>query len=131
MLARVRNAFRRGADAWSGRLRLPVLSLTDSGFVRRDADGHVDWLEWADVDEIATCKVDCYVHDDVRSGFHRRSTGDWLEVSEDSPGFMDVVTEMRRRFPAIPDDWYPRVVETPFATNFAVLYRSPENSPSA
>jgi hypothetical protein len=77
-------------------------------------------IRWDEVDEIEAFKVDFYSFDDVRlvlcAGELR------YELSEEFPGFVDVMCRMQDRFPTIPKDWYMIVRETAFERNFRVLW---------
>jgi hypothetical protein len=48
-----------------------------------------------------------------------------MDVSEDDPGFAELIAELGRRLPGLPgvDDWWDKVAQPPFETQWTELYR--------
>ena len=101
------------------------LDLAPDGFhfPKNQSESEPIEVKWEQVDEIVTWKDDLWAYDDIRLGFHLADTGLWISLSEEQPGFCRVVEEMERRFPAIPGDWFQRVMFPAFVPNYAVLFR--------
>jgi hypothetical protein len=83
-------------------------------------------FNWDDVHEIQTCKVDLFTYDDVRLMF--RTSNSWCVLSEEVAGFVDVMSTMQNRFPAIPQDWYRTVREGASKENRRELWPRPLRS---
>ena len=96
----------------------PSISVSDTGFSVEDAH-----IYWAEIREIVAFKVDLLTVDDVRFAFRFQSGADdaWFEVSEEQPGFADLVAELESRFPSV-RGWRARVIKPAFAANRIQLY---------
>jgi hypothetical protein len=107
-----------------GRLRPKPLTLairvTDENITVLEGDRQCWQVEWDDIREIVTFKLDYGTYDDIRLAF--RVDDLWVEVSEDAQGWSILSSAMARRFPTIPTDWYWTVMLPPFATCDRVLY---------
>jgi len=82
-------------------------------------------FSWRDVREIRTYKRDLLTTDEIRLAFLIDNI--WCDVAEDVEGFAALVDQIGRVFP-LPEAWYARVMQPPFATNEATLYRREEDS---
>ena len=82
--------------------------------------GHA--VAWPSVRRIATYKRDRFAYDEIFLAFETRP-GEWVEVSEEDPGFNLLVAEMERRYPDLPRDWFGRVMHPAFQENYRILWR--------
>ncbi len=90
--------------------------INDTGFVTSGVA-----VAWADVLAITTYKRDLFTYDDICLAF-KVGPGRWVEVSEEEPGFAELVKAMEKAFPGVPRNWSETVVQPPFATNHRVLW---------
>jgi hypothetical protein len=93
----------------------PPIELRDDGFL---VGGH--FTTWADVTEIRAYKIDLLTFDEIRLVFESGAEN-WVEISEEQPGFSEVASAMVIRFPST-YDWRSRIAQPAFATNETVLY---------
>lgn len=106
------------------------LDSDSSGFTIFPAKGESFRVRWEEVREIRTYKIDLFSYDEICLGFEVTGVGttegetQWIEVTESDQGFRSLAEEMKRRFPAIPSDWYSEVMFPAFAPCEAVLYRA-------
>ena len=77
---------------------------------------------WPDVREIVTFKRDLLTTDCVCLAFRRGESDIYAEVNEEIPGFVALVVELPHRFAGIPPDWFNKVTQPPFATNWTRLH---------
>ena len=80
-------------------------------------------LAWEEINAVFAYKRDCFSVDQIRLilGDERN----WVEVTEDDIGFKVLIRELPRRIPGFPsvDDWWDRVAQPPFETQWTELYR--------
>jgi hypothetical protein len=93
----------------------PPIELRDDGFV---VGGH--FTAWNGITEIRAYKIDLLTFDELRLVFES-GADNWVEVSEQQPGFSDVEGAMVARFPSTAE-WRSRILQPAFATNETVLY---------
>jgi len=93
------------------------ISIDDNGFSLSRIS-----VRWSTVRTIATYKWDLWSYDDICLAF-QVAEDSWAEVSEDEPGFRELVVEVERRYPSVPRDWFNSVVHPAFETNYRVLWR--------
>ena len=96
------------------------LRVTPSGFVCDDSTAS-HGIEWNDIVEICAFKIDLFSFDEVRFSLSLRNGTD-IELSEQQPGFRELVAALKARFPTV-EGWENRVIQPPFETNMTVLYR--------
>ena len=82
-------------------------------------------VRWDAIRAITTYKRDLVIYDDICLEF-QTDAGVWVEVSEEEPGFRCLVTEIERRFPGIPQDWFTTVMHPAFKPNERVLWQRVE-----
>jgi hypothetical protein len=78
-------------------------------------------IDWADVQEIQTYKIDLWSYDVICLAF--RVADQWYECSEEDHGFSELFQVLSLRYPSIDPDWYSRVMQPPFASNLRVLWK--------
>lgn len=106
------------------------LDSDSSGFTISPPKGDSIRVRWEEVREIRTYKIDLFSYDEICLCFEVAGVGTtddgtlWIEVTESEQGFRSLAEEMKRRFPAIPSDWYSEVMFPAFAPCEAVLYRA-------
>jgi hypothetical protein len=107
-----------------------TIRLVDGGFVL-DRDG-IEYFRvlWGDVREIVTFKRDLVTTDCVCVAFRSAQSTLYYEVNEEIPGFVPLADELPRRFTDIAPQWFNRVTQPAFATNWTRLYGEgpPESS---
>ncbi len=97
------------------------LTLTDAGF-RLDKQGRCTYaVQWDQIVEIRTYKLDFWSFDMICLGF-RIGADEWVEAWESMPGFQKLAESMQTRFPSVPSDWWKVVVSPPFAANVRELW---------
>lgn len=79
-------------------------------------------VSWEDVRAIRGYKRDFFAYDMICLGFQLADTS-WIEIWEESDGFLQVSEAVQEVYPDIPDKWYDNVMMPPFATNDTLLYR--------
>ena len=55
----------------------------------------------------------------------------WMEVTEDDVGFKVLIVELARRLPGFPNvyEWWDKVAQPPFETQWTELYRRIAQTP--
>ena len=97
------------------------LALTEVGF-RLDKQGKCTYVvQWDQIVEIQTYKLDFWSFDMVCLGF-RIGADEWVEAWESMPGFLELADRMKIQFPSVPDDWWEAVVVHAFACNQRTLW---------
>jgi len=100
----------------------PVVDFDDAGF---NCAGESLWrATWPEVTRITAYKIDRLTMDEIRVDFVLRD-GTTRVITEDSPGFDELMRELARRFPAV-SGWRDRVVQPAFAPSVSVLYERGE-----
>lgn len=90
--------------------------------VDTEADAVIATVSWNDVKAIRTYKRDLFCYDMICLAFQLADKS-WIELWEESDGFLEVGQAMRRVFPDVPDKWYQDVMLPAFATNETLLHR--------
>jgi hypothetical protein len=82
-------------------------------------------LTWEQITAVYAYKRDCVTVDQIRLVLGDDNQQRWMEVSEDDVGFKVLIVEMARRLPGFPGvyDWWDKVVDPAFETNWTQLYR--------
>jgi hypothetical protein len=82
-------------------------------------------LRWEQINAVFAYKRDCYTADQIRLILGNDAEQTWMEVTEDDVGFKVLIVELARRLPGFPNvyDWWDKVVQPPFATQWTELYR--------
>ncbi|HEY4285954.1 MAG TPA: hypothetical protein VGN00_02535 [Puia sp.] len=95
----------------------------EDGFTYAFPDGP-EFVCWSEIQRIATYKVDRMTFDEICLDIF---WNDWkLTITEDTPGWGQLVIKLKGAFPTIPEDWFERVMQPAFATNYTVLYEREE-----
>jgi hypothetical protein len=116
------NPFRRIVEY----LRRPPQSHAPVGF-----DDQAFWrsppdpfrAQWSSIRRIMGFKVDCFSVDQIRMEFSFEP-GNFVVVTEDSPGFRQLMEEAERRFPSL-EGWFQKIFLPPFAPCITLLYEAP------
>lgn len=96
----------------------PVVDFDDAGF---NCAGESPWrASWSDVKLITAYKIDRLTVDEIRVDFALRD-GITRVITEECPGFDELMRELARRFPTV-SGWRDRVVQPAFAPSVSVLY---------
>jgi hypothetical protein len=80
-------------------------------------------IPWSSIVRITGYKVDLFTTDEVRFEIESAS-GNTLIISEESPGFRELVIELESRFPSLVG-WHAKVAHPPFEPCTTVLYGAP------
>ncbi|HSK31226.1 MAG TPA: hypothetical protein VLA17_14805 [Candidatus Limnocylindria bacterium] len=104
----------------------PKVQLVEGGFdlVSADDNAVISGVRWSDVSRIQTYKLDLLTTDSICLLFEFRDGRAAVQVSEEWPGFANLIKSLSRAFPSIPTDWYGVAMKPAFATNQRVLYES-------
>lgn len=81
-------------------------------------------LDWSSIEKIIIYKVDLLTYDEIRVQFEHQEGA--VVITEESPGFGDLMKEAVRRFP-VTADWHVKVSQPAFATCEIVLYERLSN----
>jgi len=96
----------------------PVLDFEDAGF---GFGGESPWrATWSEVKRITAYKIDRLTVDEIRMDFALQH-GITRVITEEFPGFEELMLELERRFPTV-SGWHSRVVQPAFAPSVSVLY---------
>jgi hypothetical protein len=96
----------------------PVVDFDDAGF---NCAGESPWrATWSEVKRITAYKIDRVTVDEIRVDFALRD-GTTRVITEESPGFDELMGELARHFPTV-SGWRDRVVQPAFAPSVSVLY---------
>jgi hypothetical protein len=108
-----------------------AIHLLSDGF-RVDRSGHIETVKWCDIREIVAFKRDILTYDVICVGFcladreydlAKDERLDGVEIHEEMTGFMDLVQDMQRKFPAIPKNWYIEIMTPAFETIWTTLWK--------
>ena len=100
---------------------LPRIELEDAGFAIVFPDGRCSSIRWKSVTRLVTFKRDNFSTDEVILSFEvAERPGIAHEVSEEWPGFRNLFSALQSELGITPN-WYDKVMQPPFATNFQVL----------
>ena len=105
----------------------PTIRVRDGGFdlISPEGGDHQESVDWVDVEQIDTYKVDLITIDCVYLSF---KTGDQVvAVSEDWDGFGALSKEMLEEFPSVDEDWKTHIVLPPFEERRDVLFRKTDS----
>ena len=121
---RARRSYRFELDS-------PKVKVREVGIAIREGRKVVARVRWDQVIRLETYKRDLDTMDEIILEIVYVDAGAplTLDVSEDCPGFSDLLDVLPRRFPGVPGDWFQRVRQPPFAPNFTVLYEHPKYPP--
>lgn len=110
----------------------PRLEVRTDGFTLWYGGKALATLGWEQIDRIATYKRDNYVTDEIMLGFEYAGADGrtmHLEVSEEWAGFQDLFGVLEERFPGLSPEWYMRVMQPAFESNYTVLYERSSADP--
>lgn len=79
-------------------------------------------VRWADVRGARAFKRDLFAYDMVCLALQMPDKS-WVEIWEESHGFIPLIEKMAQVLPGIPEKWYTNVCHPAFATNDTLLYR--------
>ncbi len=108
--------------------RDPPIHMDAEGLWYTTRKGATLRFVWQGIREIRAYKLDLLTYDEVRFAFDM--DGWWGQVSEDQPGFEELLKEIQVRFPSVAG-WREKVILPPFERNEVVLYASPPQAPEA
>jgi len=77
---------------------------------------------WKDVERIDAYKLDLVTTDCLCLAFTTGRNSSPVQVSEEWPGFEELLVTLQRNFPLMPPDWRTKVIHPAFARNETVLY---------
>ena len=101
---------------------MAYIRLTDQGFtVERDL--HVLFAaRWEEITRVAGYKKDCITVDQIR--FVVSDGAYEIELTEDMQGWRELVAALPERVIGFPmeSEWFPKLAQPPFATNFTILF---------
>lgn len=88
-------------------------------------------LRWEQINAVFAYKRDCYTVDQIRLILGDKVELSWMEVTEDDVGFKVLIVELARRLPGFPNvyDWWDKVAQPPFETQWTELYRKTASVP--
>jgi hypothetical protein len=88
-------------------------------------------LRWEQIKAVFAYKRDCYTVDQIRLILRNDVEMTWMEVTEDDVGFKVLIVELARRLPGFPNvyDWWDKVAQPPFETQWTALYRRSAPNP--
>ena len=90
------------------------------------SQGKANWsVRWTDIKEIVGFKRDIYAFDQICLGFRVSDTDDYYIVTEEMSGFGWLAGEMERQFQTMDRNWWTKVAQPPFATNWVTIYGEP------
>ena len=92
----------------------------EDGFTLRKADATIE-VKWREVKRVFTYKIDCWGYDVIRLAFETYDPERAVHVSEDAQDFNKLMLALAHAFPEIDPEWYPKVMQPPFAENFTIL----------
>lgn len=78
--------------------------------------------EWSEIEKIVAYKLDCFTFDQIRFLISAKDGG-IREITEDDPGFWELVTEMEKALNISPD-WHKVVAHPPMQRCETVLYEN-------
>jgi hypothetical protein len=111
LLSKIRQHLDRRAIASS-----PPISVSANGFSVESS-----FVTWADIQGIRAYKRDLITTDEVCFVFALKS-GLELTVTEEQPGFKELVVSLSQEFPSTVG-WRSHVIKPAFAPNHTVLFR--------
>ncbi|MBE9660570.1 hypothetical protein [Mucilaginibacter myungsuensis] len=76
---------------------------------------------WDSISEVNVYKVDLMTIDDIVMEITYNDR--LLKITEETEGWNDFTDRLEQRFPTIPNDWWQKVVQPAFATNFTTIYK--------
>ena len=91
------------------------VSSIDSGDLRAT-------VRWDDVKAVRAFKRDLFAHDMICVAFQLPDKT-WLEIWEESEGFVPIIEKMAQTLPGIPEEWQSDIMVPPFVTMDTLLYR--------
>jgi len=106
---------RRGVDP----VKESIL-VHEDGFTLSKADATIE-VKWREVKRVFTYKLDCYGYDVILLGFEIYDRERLVQVSEEADDFNKLMLALAHAFPEIDPEWYPKVMQPPFAENFTIL----------
>lgn len=81
-------------------------------------------LHWSEVKKIIAYKYDVFTMDEICVGFFKAiDAEDWLEISENWPGFKNACETMKSVFPGIEQNWQMEVMFPPFERCETILWQ--------
>ena len=101
--------------------------LIDDGFIVCDSiSGTVRaTVRWAEVKAVRAFKRDLFAYDMICRALLMPDKS-WVEIWEQSHGFIPVIEKMGQVLPSIPERWYSDIMVPAFATMDTLLYRHDE-----
>jgi hypothetical protein len=94
------------------------ITISGEGFLIGESS-----ISWGEIRKIVASKLDLISVDEIR--FASRTIGDqteeWVEISEEQPGFDELIGELESQFPAI-SGWRELLVKPAFAENRTQLF---------
>lgn len=106
---------------WRKRAVDPTIRVDARGFEFSDQRGKAYAVAWQDVAEVWGYKMDLLTSHRVYFYFKLRS-GKGVELSEEQPGFKDLLPSLKERFPGV-NGWESKILRPVAGRNETLLYR--------
>ncbi len=80
-------------------------------------------VEWIGIEKIVAYKHDLWTTDEICLGLLTdKDANEWLEISEEWDGFVEVVGQIESKFMTIPANWYAEMMVPAFRAKPTVLF---------
>jgi hypothetical protein len=103
----------------------PTIQCDLTGIKKVWALGNSEQIAWDQITEVFAYKRDCLTTDQIRLVFGSQISGKWLEVTEDEPGFNELITNLPNHLPGCQayEDWFMSVAVPAFETKWTQIFR--------
>ena len=81
---------------------------------------------WCAVKEVFAFKRDLFARDLICIGFRVSDAGEYWEIDEEMAGWECVLAGLIGAFPGVDEQWWEKVVFTPFQTHVITLWGEPK-----
>ena len=103
------------------------VSFDDEGINQTDSDGCeqiINHIAWAEVAKVLAYKRDCYAYDLICIAIADVDDVIRIELDEHSDGYQPLMDALPNNLPGClaPKEWWDRVAQPPFETNWTELY---------
>lgn len=77
-------------------------------------------VAWLEVERLEAYKIDLLSVDEVCLDIVLSNSV--ITITEETDGWNNFLLQLHEQFPRIEKDWYPKIIQPPFQTNYTVLY---------
>lgn len=109
----------------------PMIQCDLTGITKVWVVGESEQIAWDQITAAFVYKRDCLTTDQIRLVLGDQDLCKWLEVTEDEPGFNELITNLPNHLPGCQasEDWFTNVAVPAFETKWTQIFSRRDTDP--